>query len=209
MVQTRTAQTTNLRYLIDTFGLQRERDPKFFSEWQEDLPALTEVEQQECDKVQEGYFNLVAYPPMLENAVRLAIISPVLFIAGLYLPPFHIKAEKSIEIRAEDDGLLVEGKIDILVLKDNFWVTVIEAKQVSFSLEKGLAQILTYMLADPNPESPTFGLITNGVNFRFVKLVRDISPRYALSDEFVIDNQGNELYRVVKILKHLTGLGFN
>ena len=203
MVQTRTAQTIDLRYLIDTFGLQRERDPRFFSEWQEDLPELTEVEQQECDKVQEGYFNLVAYPPMLENAVRLAIISPVLFIAGLDLPPFHIRAEKSIQISAEDDGVVIEGRIDILVLKENFWVTVIEAKQVSFSLEKGLAQILTYMLADPNPETPTFGLITNGVNFRFVKLVRDVPPKYALSDEFVIDNQGNELYSVVKILKHL------
>ncbi len=30
----------------------------------------------------------------------------------------------------------------------------IETKRVSFSLEAGLAQILAYMLANPNPEKP-------------------------------------------------------
>jgi hypothetical protein len=94
--------------------------------------------------VQEGYFNLVEYPPLLENVVKLTIVSPLLFIAGLYLSPFHIKAEKSLEIRAEDEGVIIDGRIDILVLKQNFWVTVIESKQTSFSLEEGLAQILTY-----------------------------------------------------------------
>ncbi len=91
-------------------------------------------------------------------------------------------------------------------MKQNFWVTVIEAKQTSFSLEEGLAQILTYLLADPNSDSPTFGMITNGVNFRFVKLIREETPKYALSDEFVIDNRGNELYSVLMILKYLSQL---
>lgn len=206
MVQSLKAQTINLRYLIETFGLQRVRDDQFFWEWQADLPELTEFEKQELDRVQEGYFNLVEYPPLLENVVKLTIVSPVLFIAGLYLSPFHIKAEKSIELRAEDEGVIIDGKIDILVLKANFWVTVIESKQTSFSIEEGLAQILVYMLADPNPETPAFGMITNGVNFRFVKLVREETPKYALSDEFVIDNRGNELYSVLKILKRLSQL---
>lgn len=206
MVQTLKAQTINLRYLIDRFGLQRIRDDHFFWEWQAELPELTEIEEQELNRVQEGYFNLVEYQPLLENVIKLTIISPILFIAGLYLSPFHIKAEKSIEIRAEDEGVIIDGRIDILVLKENFWVTVIESKQTSFSIEEGLAQILTYMLADPNPETPTFGMITNGVNFRFVKLVREETPKYALSDEYVIDNRGNELYSVLKILKHLSQL---
>ena len=186
--------------------IQRIRDRQFFWEWQVDLPELTEFEKQELDRVQEGYFNLVEYQPLLENVVKLTIISPILFIAGLYLSPFHIKAEKSIDIRAEDEGIIIEGRIDILILKQHFWVTVIEAKQTSFSLEEGLAQILTYMLADPNSESPTFGMITNGVNFRFVKLIREETPKYALSDEFVIDNRGNELYSVLMILKYLSQL---
>jgi Type I restriction enzyme R protein N terminus (HSDR_N) len=206
MIQTIKAQNIDLRYLIDNFGIQRIRDNQFFWEWQVDFPELTEFEKQELDRVQEGYFNLVEYQPFLENVVKLTIISPILFIAGLYLSPFHIKAEKSIDIRAEDEGIIIEGRIDILILKQNFWVTVIEAKQTSFSLEEGLAQILTYMLADPNSETPTFGMITNGVNFRFVKLIREEIPKYALSDEFIIDNRGNELYSVLMILKYLSQL---
>jgi len=207
MVETLKAQRIDLRYLIDKFSLQRIRDDQFFWEWQTNLPELTDIEKQELDRVQEGYFNLVEYPPLLENVVKLTIVSPLLFIAGLYLSPFHIKAEKSLEILAEDETVIIEGRIDILVLKQNFWVTVIESKQTAFSIEEGLAQILTYMLADPNPETPTFGMITNGVNFRFVKLVREATPKYALSDEFVIDNRGNELYSVLKIIKRLSQLG--
>ncbi|MEQ9236700.1 type I restriction endonuclease [Coleofasciculus sp. E2-BRE-01] len=207
MVETLKAQRIDLRYLIDNFGLQRIRDDQFFGEWQTNLPEVTDIEKQELDRVQEGYFNLVEYPPLLENVVKLTIVSPILFIAGLYLSPFHIKAEKFLEIRAEDESVIIEGRIDILVLKQNFWVTVIESKQTAFSIEEGLAQILTYMLADPNPETPTFGMITNGVNFRFVKLVREKTPKYALSDEFVIDNRGNELYSVLKIIKRLSQLG--
>lgn len=197
-------QQVNLRYLIDNFGLQRVRDPKFFEEWQTDLPELTEMETLQLDRIRESYFNLVDHPPVLENVVKLTIISPLLFVAGFYLSPFHIKCEKSIEITDEDEGIKINGRINILVLKNNLWVTVIESKQLDFSLEKGLAQILTYMLADPHKNTPTFGLITNGVNFSFIKLVREGNPKYALSDEFVIRNQANELYKILKILKRLS-----
>ncbi|HAA29925.1 MAG TPA: hypothetical protein DCE56_22310 [Cyanobacteria bacterium UBA8553] len=70
MLQTLKAQNIDLRYLIETFGLQRIRDDQFFWEWQAALPELTEIEKQELDRVQEGYFNLVEYPPLLENSDR-------------------------------------------------------------------------------------------------------------------------------------------
>lgn len=62
-----------LQHLIEAFGLQRIRDDQFFWEWQVELPELTAIEKQECDRVQEGYFNLVEYPPLLENVVKLTI----------------------------------------------------------------------------------------------------------------------------------------
>jgi hypothetical protein len=196
----------NLRYLIDNFGLQRVRNSEFFREWQENLPEVTDSEKQLLDRVQDIYFNLVDTPPVLENAVNLTIISPILFIAGLYESPFHVKAEKSISIQEEDEGRIIEGRIDILIMKANLWVTVIESKQLSFSTDEALAQLLTYMLADPNPETPTFGMISTGANFSFVKLVRGETPQYARSAEFVISNPGNELYRVLQILKRLSQL---
>jgi hypothetical protein len=72
----------NLRYLIDQFGLQRIRDRYFFDEWQVDLPQLTEEEKEQLDRIQAGYFNLIEYPPLLENVIKLTIVSPLLFIAS-------------------------------------------------------------------------------------------------------------------------------
>ncbi|CBN57441.1 MULTISPECIES: hypothetical protein [Kamptonema] len=206
MIQKLQAKDINIRDLIDKFGLQRVRNPEFFREWQENLPEITDIEKQQLDRVQEGYFNLLDYPPLRETVVKLTIVSPILFIAGFFVSPFHIRAEKSIQIQEEDEGRIIEGRIDILILKKNFWVTVIESKQLSFSVDEGLAQLLAYMLADPNPETPTFGLITTGANFTFVKLLRGEIPQYATSDEFVIRNQPNELYSVLQILKRLSQL---
>ncbi|NJR21545.1 MAG: restriction endonuclease subunit R [Richelia sp. CSU_2_1] len=206
MVQKLAAKDINLRYLIDNYGLQLVRNPEFFQEWQENLPEVTDIDKQLLDRVKEIYYNLLQSPPVLENAVQLTIISPILFVAGLFEPPFQFKAEKSIAIQEEDEGRIIEGRIDILIMKDNLWVTVIESKQLSFSTDEALDQLLTYMLADPNPETPTFGMISTGANFTFVKLVRGETSQYALSPEFVMRNPGNDLYRVLQILKRLSQL---
>ena len=203
MVQTLQAKTVTLRDLIDTFGLQLLQDDQFFREWQEGLPEVTDAEKQFLDKVKTGYFNLINYPPLLEKAIQISVLSPILFLAGFYLPPFQIKAEKSVEIAAEDEGIVIRGQIDILLVKEQFWVMVIESKQVSFSIEAGLAQLLAYMLANPHPEKPGFGMITTGGSFTFVKLVQQKIPQYATSKVFELRNPGNELYEVFQILKRI------
>jgi hypothetical protein len=203
MVQTLQAKTVTLRDLIDTFGLQLLQDDQFFREWQEGLPEVTDAEKQFLDKVKTGYFNLINYPPLLEKAIQISVLSPILFLAGFYLPPFQIKAEKSVEIAAEDEGIVIRGQIDILLVKEQFWVMVIESKEVSFSIEAGLAQLLAYMLANPHPEKPGFGMITTGGSFTFVKLVQQKIPQYATSKVFEIRNPGNELYEVFQILKRI------
>jgi len=203
MVQTIQAKDITLRDLRNNFGLQLTHDEQFFREWQENLPEITDLQKQQLDQVKEGYFNLLAYPPMLEGVVRMAILDPLLFIGGFYLAPFHVKAEKSVRISTEDEGTIVTGSIDVLVLKDTIWVMVIESKQVEFSIEAGLAQILSYMLANPNPEQPSFGMITTGGSFIFLKLVKGDSPKYGLSRLFSLLNPGNDLYTVLSILKRL------
>jgi hypothetical protein len=206
MVQTLQAKNVTLRNLIDDFGLRLVRDNQFFREWQDGLPAITDSEKQFLDKVKEGYFNLINYPPLLEKPVQIAILSPILFLGGFYLPPFQIRAEESIEITAEDEGTIIRGQLDILILKEQFWVMAIESKRFSFSMEAGLAQLLAYMLANPHPTKPSFGLIATGGTFVFVKLVKDVVARYAISNEFAIRNRGNELYDVFSILKRIGNL---
>ncbi|GAB4474226.1 MAG: hypothetical protein OHK0037_35020 [Elainellaceae cyanobacterium] len=211
MVQTLQARTIDLHTLADSFGLSLVEDESFFWEWRVDLPEITNSERQLLDRVRAGYLNLLESPPFLERAVQMAVLAPMLFLAGFYLPPFHIRAEKSVEILAEDEGLVIKGQIDALVLKEQFWALVIESKEFSFSPEVGLAQLLVYMLANPNPDRPCFGLIATGGAFLFVKLVHGDNtnsterkrPQYALSDQFATRNRVNGIYDAYQVLKRI------
>jgi hypothetical protein len=206
MVQTLQAKEITLRDLIVKFGIQLVEDEQFFWEWQDNLPELTPFDSQLLDKVKSGFVNLLNYPPLLEDVVRMAVLDPILFIGDFYLAPFYVKSEESVDIISDDEGVIVKGKIDTLVLKDQLWVMVVESKKAAFSIEEGLAQILAYMLGNPHPEKPSFGMITTGGSFVFVKLVKGEVPQYALSKVFITRNPGNELYEVLRILKRLSQL---
>lgn len=203
MVQVLQVRDATLRDLIDNFGLQRAQDSQFFREWQENLPEVTELERQYLDKVKAGYLNLIEYPPLLEKTIQFSIVSPILFLADFFLPPFRICAEESSEISDEDDEVAIRGQIDILLLKEQFWLLVIESKRAFFSIEAGLAQLLSYMLANPNKDQPGFGMITTGGSFTFVKLTHGKVPQYSTSKIFELRNPGNELYDVFQILKQV------
>jgi hypothetical protein len=208
MVQIIQAKEISLVELEMLFQLQRAEDPLFFDEWQRDLPELTEWEELLLDQIKAGYLNLLKKPPLLEKPINLAVVSPLLFTGQFYLSPFDIRAEKNVEISAEDEDklVIVKGNLDTLVLKDKLWVMIIESKQARFSVEAGLAQILAYMLDYPNPNNCCFGMITNGGSFLFVKLLKGETLQYATSDLFGINNLKNNLSDVLKILKHLIEL---
>lgn len=206
MIQTFQAKEITLCDLIVKFGIQLVEDEQFFWEWQDNLPELTPFDSQLLDKVKSGFVNLLNYPPLLEDVVRMAVLDPILFIGDFYLAPFYVKSEESVDIISDDEGVIVKGKIDTLVLKDQLWVMVVESKKAAFSIEEGLAQILAYMLGNPYPEKPSFGMITTGGSFVFVKLVKGEVPQYALSKVFITRNPGNELYEVLRILKRLSQL---
>ncbi|NER50663.1 MAG: restriction endonuclease subunit R [Symploca sp. SIO1A3] len=207
MVQTLQAQTIDLRYLIDNFEIELVTDSDFFLEWQEDLPEISDFEQQLLDRVKAGFINLLEYPPLLENVVRMAVLDPILFAGGFFLEPFYIRAEESVELVTKDGEMLVKGKVDALVLKEQFWVMVIESKRLTYSTEAGLPQLLAYMLSNPHRQKLSYGMITTGGTFVFVKLLKEARPRYALSKGFRIRDPGkNQLYEVLSILKHLSQL---
>ena len=202
-IQTIQARDINLRYLIDNFGIQLVRNLDFFPEWQDDLPELSEYDKQLLDKIRNGYFNLLNYPPLLEGVVRQAIVDPLLFLGDFYLVPFYVKSEESIDIEVPDQDTIIKGRINTLVLCDQLWVMIIESKKASFSIEEGLAQLLAYILGSPMIDKPTFGAIATGSEFIFIKLVKGDRPQYGTSKVFSMRNPGNDLYDVLNILKKL------
>ena len=202
MVQTIPAQDITINDLKIKFNLQHTDERQFFREWQDNLPEVSESEKQLLERIKTNFLNLIEYPPMLENAVKMVVLSPLLDLAGFYQRPLRISTEKQVEIVSEDEGTIIKGTIDVLVLQEQLWILVIEAKKAQFSLEPGIPQALAYMLDNPHPEKPIFGLVTNGSNFIFIKLIKQARSLYALSDEFTL-RRANDLYIVLSILKQL------
>ncbi|NEN94629.1 MAG: restriction endonuclease subunit R [Moorea sp. SIO1F2] len=201
MVQTIPAKEITLRQLRHRFHLERTDDEHFFREWQDELPELTDFEKQLLGQVKEEYLYL-SESPLLEVILKMVIISPLLRLAGFYRHPFEITAEKEVKITSEDEGMIVTGRIDILIFHPEFWVTVIEAKGTKYALAAGIPQVLAYMLANPNPEQSILGFITNGNEFKFLKMTTHKPPKYAQSYTFALENK-DDLYTVLRILKRI------
>lgn len=204
MVQVIQAQNINIVYLEEKFGLRLTDSDQFFTEWLDNLPGITDLEKQYLDRVKINYLSLVKRRPISEEMVKMVVLSPLLDLADFYRPPFYVETENSIEIALEDEGEIVRGRIDVMVLKHQFWLLVIESKQSGFSLLTAIPQALAYMLANPHPERPNYGLVTNGSHFIFLKLTKEGSLEYAISDEFSLLKRENELYKVLSILKKLS-----
>lgn len=202
MVQIIQARDITVYDLEDKFGLQLTVDPHFFQEWSENLLSLTDAEKQSLNRVTSNYFNLTKRRIMSEEAVKMVVLSPLLDLAGFYQPPFEIETETSIEISAEDEGVIVKGSIDVLVIQKRFWVLVIEAKSTKFDVLMALPQALAYMLNAPNSNQQTFGLIVNGREFVFIKLIQPNKAQYARSYALSIERE-DELYQVLSVLKRL------
>jgi Type I restriction enzyme R protein N terminus (HSDR_N) len=205
MVQTIQASELTLHEVKAKFGLQENQDASFFPEWQDNLPELTDAEKQTLDQIKANFLYLSEYL-MSEEVVKLVVISPLLSIAGFYSPPFRIRTENAIKIVLEEDDKEVRGRIDILVLQEQLWVLVIESKEAGFSLKEAIPQALSYMMAIPTPERPAFGLVTNGSEFRFLKLLTQAVPQYGFSDLFTLQRRENDLYSVASILTRVADL---
>lgn len=203
MVSVIPASQVSVALLEGRYGLREATQPGFFSEWATELGELTELEKQDLDRVKTHFKRLLKSPPLLENSVKMVVLSPLLDMAGFYDEPLHIRSEVGFEIAAEDEGEVIRGRIDVLVLKDRFWILALEAKRSDFDVNVAMGQALAYMLANPEMEQPTFAMISNGQSFLFLKMTKTPYPQYANSRLFSLVNPGNDPYEVLKVMKFL------
>lgn len=201
MAQITQANELTLSQVEDQFNLRQVLDnPTFFREWQDNLPDLNELEIHTLERVKTEFIYLNKYP-MLEDLVKMVVLSPLLSLAGFYRPPLRPVLEKRVDVAISEGDRTVWGRIDVLLLQQQVWIAVIESKQAGFSLKDATAQTLFYMMATPNTEQPIFGLVMNGSHFIFIKLLLSEPPQYAFSTEFSLYRPENELVNVLKVLK--------
>jgi hypothetical protein len=199
---TATAVTDAIRSFTDVesrFGLARSLDSDFFAEWQQNFEELIPIEKVTLDRIKHSYLRHVGF--LTEGMVNLLVVSPLLFLANFLDAPFSLRSEESVEITDQDRDIIYKGRIDALMFKENIWIVLVEAKRSSFSVLVAVPQALTYMMASPNRDLPTYALVTNGDHFMFVK---KHSSQYDFSDDFSLFRRSqNELYPVLQILKSL------
>ncbi|MGF1492916.1 MAG: type I restriction endonuclease subunit R [Microcoleaceae cyanobacterium] len=203
---------TRLSDVESRFNLRQSRDPEFFSEWKAAMPELVETEMISLDFLRSRYLRYLEDEGISESTVNIIILSPLINLAKLCDLPYRIRGEKWVKLEVEmDDGTeVLEGRIDALTIQKSlqsyFWLVVIEAKKSGFSVLRGVPQTLVYMMANPDRDSPLFGMVTNGEDYLFLKLDRTIN-QYTFSKKLTLVNpESNELYQVVQILRHLLAL---
>jgi predicted type IV restriction endonuclease len=196
---------TSMAEVQARFPIDYATDLAFFLEWQQDLPSLTDAEKAQLTHIQQRFIQHRDRGSLPEGTVDKLMISPLLDLAGLYDSRFTIRTEASVEITLEADGESLQGRMDTLILKDEIWILVVEAKNSTFALSVALPQLLTYMLSAPIDGVARFGLATNGEEFRFVKLQsqgdRAIVDLSAILS--VMPPSRSQLPQVVQILKSL------
>jgi hypothetical protein len=182
---------TSLRGAEQILQLSRwDDDGDFFTEWQQDLPALSEGDRAALGQLQRRYLyqrsagQLLEGTVILEGTVSLLLTSPLLAIAGFYDPPFQIRAEASVELVIADGAEVLQGRLDVLVLRDRLWIVVIESQKTALSVWMALPQSLAYLATNPDLDRPSFGFVTNGDEIFFIKLQQQPQRYYDISRLF-------------------------
>lgn len=78
MVQTTAiSEKTTLKYLCDRVGLERTHEPDFFQKWQVDQGPKSDTEEMALKRIRTRYFHPLDEGMMLENGVKMMIVSPL------------------------------------------------------------------------------------------------------------------------------------
>jgi hypothetical protein len=195
-----TEAIVTFRQVSEKLGLTLSEDSQFFTEWLAQLPELADTEQQRVEQVRRNYLYQVEDGVLLEETVKMVVLSPLLELAGFYQAPYKFRAEVSVAIAVEDSEEILRGRIDALVLQERLWIVLIESKKTAFDLELAVPQALAYMSGQKSAR-PRYGMVTNGSSYLFVKTQ---GQEYGVSDLFSTRSlHRSNLSEVLKILKHL------
>ncbi|MBN3924722.1 type I restriction endonuclease subunit R [Nostoc sp. NMS4] len=194
--------------LKNRFALHPNADLEFFPEWCRDLPELTSSEIKVLDRLQQRFSIHRERGTISEGAVDKLLLSPLLDLVGFYEPDFSIQTEESVQYALEGDDEILRGRIDTLIIQDLFWVLVVEAKR-TIMVSLAVPQALAYMMCNPNPTRPVYGMVSNGDEFIFLKVNAMPQPEYGSSKLyslfFPLGNRDlHEVFRVLKQVKDLT-----
>ncbi len=194
-------EISSFQVLHERLSLTRAEDESFFQEWQHLSRSPESEDRAFLDRLQARYRYYYEAGILTEGTVLLSIVAPLMEYLGFHEPPFFVRSEVGLELKVQERDEVYRGRMDVLVVRERFWVLVVEAKRAKFAADVALPQCLAYMAGSGQPV--TFGLVTNGSDFVFCKLEGSV---YDFSEPFSLLVRQNRLVEVAEVLGRLKAL---
>jgi hypothetical protein len=141
---------SSFQVLHDRLGLSRATDAAFFLEWQvPDVKQVALADRNFLDHLQQRYHNYYNAVLLTEGTVLLSIVAPLLEHLGFHEPPFFVRLEVPVILEVTERDEIYRGRMDVLVIRDRFWIVTVEAKRSKFAADIALPQCLAYMSTAP------------------------------------------------------------
>jgi hypothetical protein len=159
-------------------GYEPKLDGKFKDYLQ--LPKLLEQDYSDLAEIRANFFRYLNRAKISEGQARELSVSPLLRLAGYHQPPIYLEVEEEIDrIYIEDQDTYIVGRLDIVAVRQDtstcpLWILVVESKNTEASEIVGVAQMLAYAYSSLEQQNSLWGLVTNGLNYRFFYLDRAV-----------------------------------
>jgi hypothetical protein len=155
-------------------------EPKLDGKFQDylQLPKLLKQDYSSLTEIRSNFFRYLNRAKISEGQARELSVSPLLRLAGYHQPPIYLEVEEEIDrIYIEDQDTYIVGRLDIVAVRQDavicpLWILVVESKNTEASEIVGVAQMLAYAHTSLERQNNVWGLVTNGLNYRFFYLDR-------------------------------------
>ncbi len=175
------------------------------------IDPLSETECQELQQIQTDIRAYVIHSRFSEGQIRLIAVAPLLRLAGFYQHPVQLKVEEGIDrIEIDNENTTISGRFDIVAIRKgdrptetvDLWILAIETKEGLASLTAGLPQLLVYAYGSLETQNSVWGLLTNGIDYSFIRIFRDRTPVYEYVRNFnlLYDRDSVQLLQVLKAI---------
>ncbi len=167
------ARELKLQDVHSLLGYEPLLDGKFEEYLQ--LPELDPDDRSALEDIRATFFRYLNRAKISEGQARELSVSPLLRLAEYHQPPIYLEIEEEIDrIDIKDQDTHIVGRLDIVAVRQGthldavpLWILVVESKNTEASETVGVAQLLSYAYRSLDRQNNVWGLVTNGLNYRF------------------------------------------
>jgi hypothetical protein len=203
------ARQLKLQEVHSLLGYDPKLDGKFEDYLQ--LPDLDSDDRSSLEAIQATFFRYLNRAKISEGQARELSVSPLLRLAGYHQPPIYLEIEEEIDrIYIEDHDTHIIGRLDIVAVRQDansiaipLWILVVESKNTEASETVGVAQMLSYAYSSLERQTDVWGLVTNGLNYRFFYIHKHnrLTYQYMPSLNLLDTESAQRLLQVFKAIR--------